>query len=84
MSMLWQLLDQCLIAAQTVNFTEGISSGNTSYAFTRELDRKPQQYFTNYLYKLTLVHATTVHCSTLISMPCPHVHYSSTVMNLNP
>jgi len=53
--------------------------GITSCVFTRELDRKPQQYSTDYLYKLTLVHATTVHCPTLISMPCPHAHYSFTM-----
>jgi len=77
--MLWQPLDQCLIAAQAVNLTGGISSGNTSCVFTRELNREPQQYSTDYLYKLTLVHAITVHHPTLMSMPCPHVHYSSTI-----
>ena len=48
---LWQPLDQCLIAAQTVNLTGGISSRNTSCVFTKELNREPQQYSTNYLYK---------------------------------
>ena len=75
--MLWQLLDQCLIEAQIVNLTGGISSRNTSCVFTRELDREPQQYSTNYLYKLSIVYATTVHHPTLMSIPCPHVHYSS-------
>ena len=77
--MLWQPLDQCPITAQVVNLTGGISSRNTSCVFTRELDRELQQYSTDYLYKLTLVHAMTVHCPTLMSMPCPHVHYSSTI-----
>ena len=53
--MLWQLLDQCPIAAQAMNLTGGISSGNTSCVFTRKLDRKPQQYSTNYLYKIVLL-----------------------------
>jgi len=48
---LWQPLDQCPIKAQVVNLTEKISSGNTSCVFTRELNREPQQYSTNYLYK---------------------------------
>ena len=78
-ALLWQPLDQCPIAAQAVNLKGQISSGNTSCVFTRELDRKLQQYSTDYLYKLTLVHAMTVHRSTLMSMPCSHVHYSSTM-----
>ena len=45
-------IDQCLIAAQMVNLTGGISSRNTSCVFTRELDREPQQYSTDYLYKV--------------------------------
>ena len=49
--MLWQPLDQCPIAAQVINLTERISSRNMSCVFTRELNRKPQQYSTNYLYK---------------------------------
>ena len=49
--MLWQPLDQCPIAAQAINLIEGISSRNMSCVFTRELDREPQQYSTNYLYK---------------------------------
>ena len=49
--MLWQPLDQCPIAAQAINLIEGISSRNMSCVFTRELDRDPQQYSTNYLYK---------------------------------
>ena len=48
---LWQLLDQCPIAVQVVNLTGGISSGNMSCVFIRELDREPQQYPTDYLYK---------------------------------
>jgi len=32
---------------------------------------------TYYLYKVSMVHATTVHHSTLMSMHCPHVHYLS-------
>ena len=48
---LWQLLDQCPIVSLQVNLTKGISDGNMSCVFTRELDRKPQQYSTNYLYK---------------------------------
>ena len=51
-NMLWQLLDQCPIAAQAVNFTGGISSGNMSCVFTEELNREPQQYSTYYLYKV--------------------------------
>ena len=50
--MLWQLLNQCLIATQTVNLIGGIFSRNTSCVFTRELDREPQQYSTDYLYKV--------------------------------
>ena len=50
--MLWQSLDQCPIAAQAMNLTGGISSGNTSCVFTRKLNREPQQYSTNYLYKV--------------------------------
>ena len=54
-----------------------------SCVFTRELDREPQQYSTYYLYKVSIVHAMTVHCPTLMSithlpcvflkatMPCP-------------
>ena len=49
--MLLQPLDQCPIEAQMVNLTGGISSGNMSCVFTRELDRELQQYSTNYLYK---------------------------------
>jgi len=49
---LWQPLDQCPIAAQAVNLTRGISSGNTSCVFIRELNREPQQYSTDYLYKV--------------------------------
>ena len=48
--MLWQPLDQCPIAAQAVNLTGGISSGNMSCIFTRELNMELQQYSTNYLY----------------------------------
>ena len=48
--MLWQPLDQCPIASLQVNLTEGISSRNTSYIFTRELNRELQQYSTDYLY----------------------------------
>jgi len=50
-----------------------------SCVFTRELDREPQQYSTDYLYKVLMVRAMTVHCPTLMSMPCPHVYYSSTM-----
>ena len=62
-----------------VNLLVGISSRNMSCVFTRELDREPQQYSTYYLYKVFMVHATTVHCSTLISMPYSHGHYLSTM-----
>ena len=37
---------------QTVNLTEEISSGNKSCVFIRELNREPQQYSTDYLYKV--------------------------------
>ena len=60
--MLWQPLDQCLIAALQVNLTVGISSGNMSYVFTRELNRELQQYSTDYLYKVLMVCATTSLC----------------------
>ena len=60
--LLWQPLDQCPIAAQVVNLIGGIFSGNTSCIFTRELDREPQQYSTNYLYILFMVYATTALC----------------------
>ena len=60
--MLWQLLDQCPIEAQAINLKGQISSGNTSCVFTRELDRELQQYSTNYLYKVSLVHAMTSLC----------------------
>jgi len=49
--LLWQPLDQCPIAAQVINLKERISSRNMSCVFTRELDREPQQYSTDYLYK---------------------------------
>jgi len=75
---LWQPLDQCLIAAQTVNLTGGISSRNTSCVFTRELDREPQQYSTDYLYKCPWS-MLRLCIPTLMSMPCSHVHYSSTI-----
>jgi len=65
--------------AQSINLIGGISSGNTSCVFTRELDREPQQYSTDYLYQVLLVRAMTVHHPTLMSMPCPHVYYSSTM-----
>ena len=52
---------------------------NTSCIFTRELDRELQQYSTYYLYKVSMVHAITVHRPTLISMPYPYVHYSSSM-----
>jgi len=42
---------QSPIASLQVNLSVGISSGNTSCIFTRELNRKPQQYSTDYLYK---------------------------------
>jgi len=77
--MLWQPLDQCPIAIQAVNLKEQIFSGNTSCVFTRKLDREPQQYFTYYLYKVSMVCATTMHCPTLMSMPCPHGHYLSAI-----
>jgi len=51
--------------------------GNTSCVFTRELNMKPQQYSTYYLYKVSMVHTMTVHRPTLMFMFCPHVHYSS-------
>jgi len=50
-----------------------------SCVFTRELDREPQQYSTYYLYKISMVHATTVHCPTLMSMLYPYSHYLSTM-----
>ena len=50
-----------------------------SCVFTRELDREPQKYSTYYLYKVFMVRAMTMHCPTLMSMPCPHGHYSSTM-----
>ena len=78
-NMLWQPLDQCLIAAQAVNLIEGISSGNMSCIFIRELNREPQQYSTYYLYKVSMVCAMTVYCFTLMSMPCPYGHYLSTI-----
>ena len=53
--------------------------GNMSCVFTRELDKEPQQYSTYYLYKVSMVCATTIHRPTLISMPCSHVHYSSSM-----
>ena len=68
------------MTAQAINLLVGISSRNISCVFTRELDKKPQQYSTNYLYKVSMVYAMTVHHPTLISMPCPHVHYSSTML----
>ena len=40
---------------QAINLTGGISSGNTSCVFTRELNRELQQYFINYLYKYPCV-----------------------------
>ena len=49
---LWQLLNQCPMKVQTVNLTEEISSGNKSCVFIRELNREPQQYSTDYLYKV--------------------------------
>jgi len=60
--MLWQLLNQCPIAAQAVNLIGGISSGNMSCVFTRELDRELQQYSTYYLYKVLMICATTSLC----------------------
>jgi len=39
-----------------------ISSRNTSCAFTRELNREPQQYSTDYLYKVLIVCGTTSLC----------------------
>ena len=77
--MLWQPLDQCPMKAQIINLIGGIPSGNTSCVFTRELNREPQQYSTNYLYKVFMVHAMTVYYPTLMSIPCPHGHYSSTM-----
>jgi len=50
------------IAAQVVNLKGRISSGNTSCVFTRELDREPQQYSTDYLYKVLMVCAMTSLC----------------------
>ena len=38
------------------------NSGNTSCIFTRELNREPQQYSTDYLYKVLMVHAMTSLC----------------------
>ena len=51
---------QSPIEAQVVNLIGEISSGNTSCIFTRELNKKPQQYSTDYLYKVLMVHAMTV------------------------
>ena len=50
-----------------------------SCVFTRELDRELQQYSTDYLYKVLMVHTTTVHCPILMFMPCPHIYYSFTM-----
>ena len=61
-NLLWQPLDQCPIAEQAINLKEQISSGNTSCVFTRELNRELQQYSTDYLYKVLMVHATTSLC----------------------
>ena len=52
---------------------------NMSCVFTRELNREPQQYSTDYLYKVPMVYAMTVHCPTLMSIHCSHVHYLSTM-----
>ena len=49
---LWQLLNQCPMKVQTVNLIGEISSENTSCVFIRELNREPQQYSTDYLYKV--------------------------------
>jgi len=68
------------MTAQVINLLVGISSRNTSCVFTRELDRKLQQYSTNYLYKVSMVCAMTVYHLTLMSIPCPHVYYSSTML----
>ena len=76
---LWQLLDTMSNSSTSGKSQRRISSRNTSCVFTRELDREPQQYSTDYLYKVTLVHATTMYHPTLMSIPCPHVHYSSTM-----
>ena len=42
---------------------------NTSCVFTRELNKEPQQYSTNYLYKVLIVYAMT--SLYLPSYPCP-------------
>jgi len=39
-----------------------------------DINREPQQYSTDYLYKVSMIHATTV-CPTLMSMFSPHVHW---------
>ena len=71
---------------QIVNLTGEISSRNTSCVFTRELNREPQQYSTNYLYKcpwfiLQLLYAySNIHA--LSSCPlviCLMFYYSSTM-----
>ena len=50
-----------------------------SCVFTRKLNREPQQYSTYYLYKVSMVCTMTVHRPTLISMPFPHIYYSSPI-----
>ena len=56
---LWQLLDTKSNSSTSGKSHRRISSRNTSCIFTKELNREPQQYSTNYLYKVLLVHATT-------------------------
>ena len=48
---MWQPLDQCPMKVQIINLLGWISSRNMSCVFTRELNREPQQYSTDYLYK---------------------------------
>ena len=77
--LLWQLLDQCPIEAQAINLTGGISSGEHELCNSQEnlTGNHNSILLTIYISVLGLCYDFSM--PTLMSMPCSHVHYLSTM-----
>jgi len=73
--LLWQPLDQCPIAAQVINLKEQISSRNMSCVFTRGNHNS----ILPTIYISILGPCYDFSMPILMSVLCPHVHYSSTM-----
>ena len=76
---LWQPLDQCPIEAQVVNLTGEISSGEHELCNSQENLIGNHNSILPTIYISVLGPCYNFSTPTLMSIHCPHVHYSSTM-----